>query len=55
MRLKERDDMKLLDYIYMKLQRRAFDERHKVTQLKWQKAQLEQKIEQAKRARKEGV
>ncbi len=45
--------MRLLDYIYKKLQQKAFNERHKVTQLKWQKAQLEQKIEQAKRARNE--
>lgn len=38
----------LLDWIYKKLKQKAFQERHKVTQLQWQKAELERKITIAK-------
>lgn len=43
--------MKILDYIYNKLKAKAFQEKHKVTQLNWKKAELERRIALAKKER----
>lgn len=39
----------ILQWIEKKLKQRAFQERHKVMKLEWQKAELERKIAEAKR------
>lgn len=39
----------ILQWILQKLKQRAFQERHNVLQLEWQKAELERKIAEAKR------
>lgn len=39
----------IIQWIYDKLKQKAFCERHKVMQLEWQKAELEYKIELAKK------
>lgn len=41
----------ILQWIEKKLKQRAFQERHKVMKLEWQKAELERKIAEAKRER----
>lgn len=39
----------IIQWIYDKLKQRAVQERHKVTKLEWQKAELERKIAIAKK------
>ena len=39
----------ILQWIEKKLTQRAFQERHKVMKLEWQKAELEKKIAEGKR------
>lgn len=39
----------ILQWIEKKLKQRAFQERHKVMKLEWQKAEFERKIAEAKR------
>lgn len=39
----------ILQWIEKKLKQRAFQERHNVMKLEWQKAELERKIAEAKR------
>ena len=41
----------ILQWIETKLKQRAFQERHKVLTLEWQKAEIERKIAEAKRER----
>lgn len=39
------------ELVYKKLEQKAFIEKHKVTKLQWQKAELERKIAIAKKER----
>ena len=41
----------ILQWIEKKIKKRAFQERHKVMKLEWQKAELARKIAEAKRER----